>query len=291
MNISYLIFIPLVFLASSKVLLHSMISRNYLKNSVDVTIYNSIVFGSMTLIYLLLNGTNIPSVQILPYGFAYGAILASYQVLYTMAFQRGPVSLTALIASFNNIFTIAFGILYCGESLRVINILGLGCMFLSLFLTADFKQSKERQFNVAWFPLSLAAMAAMVISNIILKLQKMAIPDQDISILLVTYFSGTMVLLLYYGFQTKVLRQKQEVVLLRSRVVAMLGVSAILGTYFILYLIGIGIIPSVIFFPVVNIAPTTMVSILGVFLFHDKMNKRQKWSMVFGIAATVLLCL
>ena len=291
MSIHYLLFIPLVLLASSKVLLQGMISRNYLKNATDVTLYNSMVFGGMTVIYLILNGMNIPNPRLLPYGIAYGLLLAAYQVFYTLAFQRGPVSHTALIVTFNNVFAITFCILYCNETLNLINIIGLAAMLLSLVLTVDFKQSKAHQFSFTWFILSLSAMTVMGISNIILKLQKMTVPGSDISMLLITYFFGTVGLFLFYLFQSKVLKQKKMVILLRSRVVAIMTVSVILGAYFILYMLGVGSIPSVVFFPVVNIAPTTMISVFGILVFKDRLSLQQKWSMFFGITATVLLCL
>lgn len=291
MSIHYLLFIPLVLLASSKVLLQGMISRNYLKNATDVTLYNSMVFGGMTVIYLILNGMNIPNPRLLPYGIAYGLLLAAYQVFYTLAFQRGPVSHTALIVTFNNVFAITFGILYCNETLSLINIIGLAAMLLSLVLTVDFKQSKAHQFSFTWFILSLSAMTVMGISNIVLKLQKMTVPGSDISMLLITYFFGTVGLFLFYLFQSKVLKQKKMVILLRSRVIAIMTVSVILGAYFILYMLGVGSIPSVVFFPVVNIAPTTMISVFGILVFKDRLSLQQKWSMFFGITATVLLCL
>ena len=291
MSIHYLLFIPLVLLASSKVLLQGMISRNYLKNATDGTLYNSMVFGGMTVSYLILNGMNIPNPRLLPYGIAYGLLLAAYQVFYTLAFQRGPVSHTALIVTFNNVFAITFGILYCNETLNLINIIGLAAMLLSLVLTVDFKQSKAHQFSFTWFILSLSAMTVMGISNIILKLQKMTVPGSDISMLLITYFFGTVGLFLFYLFQSKVLKQKKMVILLRSRVVAIMTVSVILGAYFILFMLGVGSIPSVVFFPVVNIAPTTMISVFGILVFKDRLSLQQKWSMFFGITATVLLCL
>ena len=291
MSVQYLIFVPLILLACSKVLLQTMISRNYLKNPTDVTLYNCIVFGGMTVIYLVMNGFNLPHPLIWLYGTAYGILLATYQVVYTMAFQRGPLSHTVLIVSFNNVFTIAFGLLYCNETLAYINIIGLACMFLSLLLTVDFKQAKQHQFNVAWFILSLVATTVMGISNIVLKLQKMALPDQDISMLLVTYICGTVGLFLFYQFQSKIQKQKRQVLLNKTRMTVILSVSGILGVYFVLYLIGVGSIPSVIFFPVVNIAPTTLLSIWGILVHKDRLSNQQKWSMCFGIAATVLLCL
>lgn len=291
MNAQYLIFVPLIFLACGKVLLQSMISRSYLKNATDVTLYNCIVFGGMTVIYLVMNGFNMPHPMIFLYGSAYGLILAAYQVAYTLALQRGAVSHTVLIVSFNNVFTIAFGILYCNETIGIINIIGLVCMFLSLLLTVDFQQAKHHKFDLGWFLLALAAMIINGISNVILKIQKMSIPNQDLGMLLITYFCGTAGLFLFYLFQSKVKKQKRQVALLRSRVMLMLTVSAILGAYFVLYLIGVGNIPAVVFFPVVNIAPTTLISIFGIFVFKDRLSNQQKWSIAFGIAATILLCL
>lgn len=290
MKVQYLIVVPVILLACGKVMLQGMISRNYLKNVTDVTLYNAIVFGGMAVIYLLLNGLNMPLPGIFAYGSVYGLTLAAFQIVYTMAMQRGPMSHTVLIASFNNIFSITFGILYCNETLKPLNIVGLLCMFLSLLLTVDFKQAKNHRFNITWFLLSLSAMALNGFSNVLLKIQKMTIPDQDMGMLLVTHLTGTAALLLFYFFQSKVRKHPKKVVLHPSRVMLMLSVSLILGTYFVLYMVGVGTLPSVIYFPLISIGPTTLISLFGVFVFKDNLSRQQVLSLLFGISATLLLC-
>ena len=129
------------------------------------------------------------------------------------------------------------------------------------------------------------------LSNVLLKIQKMTIPDQDMGMLLVTYVTGTAFLLLFYWLQSKVLHKPKTVLLHPSRVGLMLTVSLILGVYFVLYLIGVGTIPSVVFFPVSNIGPTTLISLFSIFVFKDHLTHQQVVSLIFGIASTLLLCL
>lgn len=291
MNVQYLIIVPVILLACGKVLLQGMISRNYLKNMTDVALYNAIVFGGMSVIYLVFNGLRLPQPGIIFYGVIYGLLNTFFQIFYTMAMQRGPVALTTLITTFSTVFTVSFGMLYCNETLNPLNMFGLVCMFLSLLLTIDFKQAKEHRFSIVWFLLCLCSMIFNGLASIFIKIQKMNIPDQDISMLLVTYTTGAASLLLFCLFQSKVLHKPKTVVLHPSRVTVMLSVSLILGVYFVFYLYGIGIVPSVIFFPLTNIGPTTVISILSVFIFKDRLTTQQIFSLVFGIAATLLLCL
>lgn len=291
MSIHYLILIPMIGLAVAKVLLQGMISRTYLKNTTDSAIYNMIVFGGMSVIYFIVSGFRLPSLHILPYGILYGLMLAGFQICYTLALKRGPVSHTALIVTFSLAFAVTFGIIYCGEKLAILHITGLVCIFLSLILTIDFKQTKQHKFNIVWFLLSLAAMTMNGIASIVVKLQKMTYPDEDMGMLLTAYISGTILLYTIIRYFTCVKKQPRAMMLNRSRLLLMFSCSAILGLYLFLFSIGAGSIPAVVFFPIVNIAPTTVISLFGIFIFKDSLSRQQVFSLVFGIAATLLLCL
>jgi len=291
MSIHYLILLPMIMLAVAKVLLQRMISRTYLKNTTDSIIYNMIIFGGMTVIYFFFGGFRLPTLHILPYGILYGLMISGFQVCYTMALKCGPVSHTALIVAFSLAFAVTFGIVYCGETLTMLHVAGLVCIFLSLVLTIDFKQTKQHQFNIRWFLLSLAAMTMNGTASIVVKLQKMSYPTEDMGMLLTAYASGTILLYLVTRYFTYAKNQPREMLLNRTRIIVMLGSSVALGAYLFLFSIGTGTIPAIVFFPVVNIAPTTVISLFGIFVFKDSLTRQQLFSLMFGIAATLLLCL
>ena len=104
MKIQYLILIPMNILSVGKVLLQGSISRTYLKNTTDTAWYNLIIFSCMSVLYFVLSGFRLPSLHILPYGITYGLMLTGFQLFYTLALQRGPVSHTTLITTFNLVF-------------------------------------------------------------------------------------------------------------------------------------------------------------------------------------------
>lgn len=291
MRIQYLILIPMIGLAVSKVLLQGMISRNYLKNSTDSALYNMIIFSSMAVLYFIFGGFRLPTLHILPYGIPYGLLMAGFQIFYTLALQRGPVSHTALIVTFNLAFAISFGILYCGEEITTTHILGLTCIFLSLLLTIDFKQAKQHKFDIIWFLESVAAMTMNGFATIVVKLQKLTYPAEDMGMLLVTYVSGAIALYLVVRYFTVARKQPRMMLLNSTRLLMILSCSVILGCYLLLYSIGVGSIPSVVFFPIVNIAPSTILSLFGIFVLKDQLTRQQIISLFFGITATVLLCI
>ena len=291
MKLQYLILIPMIMLAVAKVLLQRMISRTYLKNTTDSAVYNMIIFGGMTVMYFVVGGFRLPSLHILPYGILYGLMIAGFQVCYTLALKCGPVSHTALIVAFSLAFAVSFGIIYCDETMTILHIAGLICIFLSLVLTIDFKQTKQHKFNLSWFLLSLAAMTMNGTASIIVKLQKMSYPDEDMGMLLTAYAAGTILLYLVIRYFTNVKKEPQAMQLNRSRILIMLSSSVFLGAYLFLFSVGTGTIPAVVFFPVVNIAPTTVISLFGIFVYKDTLSRQQVFSLAFGIAATVLLCI
>lgn len=291
MRIQYLILIPMIGLAVGKVLLQGVISRNYLKNPTDSALYNLIIFSSMAVLYFIFGGFRLPTLHILSYGIPYGLLIAGFQIFYTLALQRGPVSHTVLIVTFNIAFAISFGVLYCGEEITMLHIIGLTCIFLSLLLTIDFKQAKQHKFDLIWFLESVLAMSMNGIASIVVKLQKLTYPEEDMGMLLAAYVSGACALFLIIRYFTVVRKQPKMLALNSSRLMMILSCSVLLGCYLLLYSIGVGTISSVVFFPVVNIAPSTLLSLLGILVFKDHLTRQQVISMLFGIAATVLLCL
>ena len=248
MNLNYLIIIPIILLACGKIILQSRISRSYLNGFTDVILYNTIVFGGMSLLYIFLNGNTLPVSLTIIYGVLYGVFKAGFQVSYTLALQRGPVSHTVLIVSFDTAITILFGVLYCGEAITTLQIFGLICMFLSLLLAVDFGQVKMRTFNIVWFVLTLAAMASSGTANIVMKMHKFELPEADASLLAVSYLSSTVILFLYYLFRRKTQKQQRTVPLGPKAISMMLAVSVILGVYYVLYMKGVGSIPTAVFF-------------------------------------------
>ena len=291
MRIQYLILIPMIGLAVGKVLLQGVISRNYLKNPTDSALYNLIIFSSMAVLYFIFGGFRLPTLHILSYGIPYGLLIAGFQIFYTLALQRGPVSHTVLIVTFNIAFAISFGVLYCGEEITMLHIIGLTCIFLSLLLTIDFKQAKQHKFDLIWFLESVLAMSMNGIASIVVKLQKLTYPEEDMGMLLAAYVSGACALFLIIRYFTVVRKQPKMLALNSSRLMMILSCSVLLGCYLLLYSIGVGTISSVVFFPVVNIAPSTLLSLLGILVFKDRLTRQQVISMLFGIAATVLLWL
>ena len=109
--------------------------------------------------------------------------------------------------------------------------------------------------------------------------------------LLTAYISATLVLALTCCFFTYGRKMAKTVALHPSRIRVMLCSSLIMGAHLLLFSKGAGLIPAVVFFPVANIAPTTVISLFGVFVFRDRLSKQQIISMIFGIVATLLLCL
>ena len=291
MHLQYLILVPMLCLSVGKVLLQGTISRTYLKNTTDTAWYNLIIFICMSVLYFVLSGFRLPSLHILPYGILYGLMLTGFQIFYTLALKRGPISHTTLITTFNLIFSISFGVLYCGEKMTILHVIGLVCIFLSLVFSVDFKQAKQHKFDILWFLFSLTAMAMCGTGSVIVKLQKLSYPAEDVGMLLTAYVTGSLVLYLSIRYFTNVRKEPRTLQLNRNRLILILSNGVIWGVYLLLYNIGAGLIPSVVFFPVANIAHSSLLALMGIFAFKDKLTKQQMFCLFFGIAATILLCI
>ena len=104
-----------------------------------------------------------------------------------------------------------------------------------------------------------------------------------------SYTSGGIFMLLYFLIRR---RSEAETVEKRpSRILAMMSVGAVLCIYLPLYMRGVQIFDVSIFYPILNAGSSTLISVLGIFLFKDKLKPGQIAGLILGTLSIVLLTL
>lgn len=284
----YLLIVPVLLLAASKVLLQSNISRNHFHSTTDIVLYNSIMFLITAIILLIFNSGSGFSTVTLLCGIAYGIISAVFQVVYTAALGAGPVSLTVMIGSFGSLFPILYGLLFCNETIQIQNWLGIILVVLSLLLTSELGSVHKKDLNLKWFILALVNMFCEGALVITAKIQKQFVTGEDRSMILLAYAIASLLLFAYFllvpGMKAK------KTVKLTPKLLGVIGIIAvIMAAYSPLMMLCMGQLPVSIFSPLMNIGCAIVITILSFILFREKLTRNQKISLILGIPAIFLL--
>lgn len=285
----YLILGALLCLAALKVTIQSSITRRFLRNTTDVVFYNMMVFFTIGGFYLIVNGATLPGIGTLILSLIYAVFSALFQILYTTALKCGPVSLTVMISNFSIGITTLFGILYYKETLSPINLLGFVTITASLLLSADLKTAKTQKISGKWLAISLITLLLNGLACVVSALHSNTYPTANNTFMAVSYTSGGIFMLLYWLIRRKT--EPDTVEKRPTRILAMMSVGAVLCIYLPLYLRGVQIFDVSIFYPVINAGSSTVISILGIILFKDKLKPGQILGLILGTLSIALLTL
>lgn len=283
----YLLLAALLCLASLKVTIQSSLSRRFLQNTTDVVVYNMAVFFTIGGVYLIINGATLPSAGTLIISLIYGLLSVLFQMLYTAALKCGPVSLTVMISNFSIGITTLFGILYYHETLTTVNILGFVAITASLILSADLKSASKQKFSGKWLLMSLSTLFLNGFACVVSALHSNMMPEANNTFMAISYTFGGVLLLIFWLFRRRT--EPETIPLKPARILPLMSVGAVLCIYLPLYLRGVQLFDVSIYYPVINAGSSTLISVIGIFLFKDKLNPMQIAGLLLGTLSIILL--
>ena len=274
--------------------------KNHVKKSSGIFLLNAGVNFFCILFLLVMSGFTLKmSAYSMWFGLIFGGVIFLNCVLIILSEKLGPFGYATVIYYLSTAFTALSGAIFWQESLSALKIVGIVLMLLCFFFAVDLKQKGEGKFSVKWFIVCILAMFACVFIGIMQKThQSSEFRLESTQFMLVAFsvsfvLSLTLWLLIYRkelrdDGQNKMLVNKKSVFnYLSAIIVCGLGTGG--GFLFNLYLSGV--IDSAIFFPLVNGVPLMTNLIVSVFIFREKLSKKQVVGIIFGVTSIILLLL
>ena len=277
------IIIILIVLATSKVTLQGVCSRKYITNFSDSICFNGIIYFFASLVFVFALKC---SPQVIPFAFTFGVLTVLFQLFYIQAMSCGNLSLTVLIVNSGMIIPIIVSAVFFKEQFGVFRIAGIITILFSLSLSVNKKTVKSK---LKWFLLSVTCFLTNGCLSVCQQLfGKTALRNEGISFVAWSYLLATMIsFLLYIILKCK---QKRFAVGIKSTALIYGSCSGvILGTFQILNTKAIAALDAGLLFPIYNSGTLILTTILGVFLFKDKLTRKQIASIVVGIVGIVLI--
>jgi drug/metabolite transporter (DMT)-like permease len=216
-------------------------------------------------------------------GLIFGVVTALSSYYKMLALAHGPMHITMLFITSSMIIPTMSGVFF-GE---VFSLAKLCIVFLLLgFVYLSLGQDKERRINKKWFWYCLLSFAFQGPVGILQKVHQNSAYKEEVSGFLVVAFICA---LISCFVRNKGIRK--DIRLSKGTVVIGLVCG---GCTFAMNYINLklsGILPSQLFFPLINGSGIILCSVVAVFLFREKLTRRQLVGLIGGIGSLIAICL
>lgn len=284
----------LVFFASSKVTVQGRVSRIYFQNTQDPVLFNGVLFLTIAALMAIIFPIIKPSTTMLLYALGVAFFSFLFQTCYALAMVTGPISLTVLFACFSLFIPVTASIILYDERIYQTQIIGI--LFLILCMLLNLKRGKDSnapKFSWKW----LIAIALTILSNGLATMlqkiygrQSIEIKGADTTFLCLTYLLAAMFAFLFYFARRSVgTKPKASYRIGKNILLYALAIGAILTIYQKCYIYALVKIDTAILLPTQNGLQSILMTLIGIFLFKDKLSIRQIGGIVCGIVCVVLM--
>lgn len=233
--------------------------------------------------YVFLSGGGFSLYTVL-LGMVFGCVTALGAVCKLKALENGPMSLTILLITASMVIPAFSGALFWQEGISVWKITGTLVMIFAGYLAAGRDEGKTSH---VWLAYCIGAFLFIGSVGILQKIhQTSPWREQKTSFLLIAFLTAALLCAVlsrkpYEKTQSFQLNRKQWLIF------GLCSICLTLNNVINLHLSGI--LPSVLFFPIVNGGTTVLSVLTALILFREKLTKRKLAALCVALAALSML--
>ena len=273
-------------------------------DSLSRHLFNSGVSLIAAIILFAWNGFKFSaSVFTLILGIIFGLVVAIQHIANLRAIAVGPLSYTTVIISLSTIIPALSGALIWNEEIAIIQIVGIALMMLCLVLSVN-KDTGGKKASFAWLIYCGIAFLFCGLIGVMQKFHQNSDYALEITEFLVTAFVASLLYSVISAIIYALSQSKKDAdnapeksvkadireSFLPSTLLMMLVCGAGSAINHRLNLFLSGVIPSAIFFPVVNGGGLILVTVCALIFFKERLTIKQWIGLFVGIVSVVLLC-
>ena len=216
-------------------------------------------------------------------GIIFGLVVVISGIFSLQALATGPMHITLLITTSSMIIPTLSGVFF-GEKFSPLKLL---CVFvLIFFLYLCLEKIGSSKASVKWFIYCAITFVLSGATGVLQKIHQSSVYKTESGGFLFSAFLCSVIISLIFG-------KKELKPTLCSKRLLLFSIICGICT-FTMHFINLkmsGIIPSQLFFPVVNGVPLVLSMILSVTLFKESLSPRQVIGLIGGILALIAICL
>ncbi len=233
------------------------------------------------------NGVNI-TLDMLPYGIASGIFYASASILTFVAYATGSFVLTNLFLSYSLLFSVGYGLIFLKEPANFLTYIGLGVMLISVFLVRGEKRDATEKMKISfkWVACVVISMVGSGMFGVMKKLQQVKFDracDNEFMVVTLAFSAAVMLIMAMVKDGRNILR----VIRYGAPYAGVAGLAN--GATNLLGLVVNTLIPISIAAPTGSGVKILVSFLLALFVFKEKLSKRQIAGVVLGTVALILL--
>ena len=250
---------------------------------VDLDLFNTITYISavpVLLLFFIFGKSHTCSLFTLVTAVGFASVNILAQLCYIKAISRGSMTCTTLISCCGFLISTVFSVVCYSENVRLIQIILLPLLILSLALTMDLKRGNV---DPEWILYAFGSMLFTGLIGVMQKIHQESAHGDEMSLFLLISF------VIMAAISGMLLTRAKRMTRGSSDPAMPLAIfsGAALGMIHSLNLYLSGVLPSIVFFPVVNSGLILMTVAVSVVVFHEKLKSKQ---LVGLIMVVIIIC-
>ena len=256
--------------------------KKHLKTNDDIYKFNIFVYAVCILIFGILTLNGSLSLYTVLLGVLFGVVTALSNLYKMLALSKGPMHITLLITTSSMIIPTLSGVFF-GEKFSLFKILLV--LILIYFIYLSIGKSKEGKINRSWGIYCLLAFILIGSIGLIQKIHQTSSHKSEISGFLCVSFFISLIISGLRVKDKKNFKDKKNLIPL-----AMICGGCTFGMNYINLKLS-GLLPSQLFFPLVNGSAIILSSLMSMIVFKERLSKKQTVGLVGGIICLIAICL
>lgn len=248
-------------------------------------IFNSVTTLTAAIFFLLTDKGGFQfRFALIPYILGFAVCYGSAILFSFLAIREGFMSLTSLATSYSLIIPTLYGLLFLKEKAGALLVIGLVFLFLSLFLVNG-KKGASSGLTVKWLIFALLAFLGNGLCSTVQTAQQRAFSGEYKSEFMII---ALLILAVFFGIIAAV--KEKEVLRLcinKSWITLLNGTANGFTNLFVMVLSRR--MPASIMFPVISGGGLILTSLISIFIYKEKLSKRQYIGLILGTVSVVLM--
>lgn len=264
--------------------LFNSVSKSSLKDKADRFYLNSFIYLVCFLMFLILVFSDSFSMYSVGLGLLFGVVTMFSGYYKLSALSKGPMHITTLIISSSMIIPAMSGAVFFGEPFSLGKTFAI--ILLIFFIYISLKKDSNTNFCKGWLPCIILAFLLQGVIGILQKIHQISPHKDELVLFLATAF------LFSFVFSMCLAKREKNIFEFKKReywFAAICGVCTFAMNYINLKLSGL--IPTQLFFPLVNGSSIILTALISIFIFKESVTKHQVIGLVGGLVSLVLICI
>ena len=257
--------------------------KTALTTSKHINLFNTVVYSVCVLMFGILLLKEKLSLFTVLLGLLFGVVTALSNLFKMLSLSNGPMNITLLVTTSSMVIPTMSGVFF-GEAFSLAKLFVVVILIWFIYLSVS--KSDDTKIGRKWFLFCLLAFLFQGTVGVLQKIHQNSAHKTEVSGFLFVAFICAIVFCFIRnrGFNQEIKLGKKTVL------IGLVCGGCSFGMNYINLILS-GLLPSQLFFPLVNGSAIVISSLMSVILFKERLSKRQTIGLVGGIVSLIAICL